>query len=195
MIPLPEAPPPVVATVSVGYDVGYNDPFALRHGPRLSAGFTAFEQLDVQFGATWFPLAEGEGCDNADWTPRACGLLSQAAVAPDISRISARGGASVAWLPLRTSGAWSTGAGLSVAAGAVYTVDDLVAAQAVGEPSAEATAEEWHPYYGGGLVTDLHAAHLGFRARIEVIRYAETVIGVVEEKNPAFLGIDAYWRF
>ena len=182
-------------SIGVGVDVGFNDPFAQREGPRVSWSLLVVDQLELEYAATWFPLLGEPGCGSPDWTERACALISEASVAPDVSRINLRTGGVLSWLPLRTRGTWSTAAGFGFALGTVYTIDDLASIRAEEEPEALDNEKQWHTYYGGRIVGDIHSAHLGFRGRLEVIRYTEEVMGAAEGKTPAFVGVDAYFRF
>lgn len=197
MIPLflPDGSPTVVQSIGVGFDVGVNDPYAQREGPRVTWSLLALDQIELEYAAAWFPLLGESGCTSPDWTDRACALMSQASVAPDVSRINVRTGGVLSWLPLRTHGTWSTAAGFGIALGTVYTIDDLASIHAEDEPEAIEDQAQWHTYYGGRLVGDIHSRHVGFRGRLELIRYTEEVMGTLETKTPAFVGIDAYYRF
>lgn len=175
----------------LGYAQVVNDPFYTPRGPAARLEARPVDWLGVGAAGGWYPYG-GEDT----WSPLAKSLLHEQSISPDVSSITSSLGVLVTVAPFRgVVGSWSSRVGLTAGVGAVHTVDDLVALQAVGEPQFEATSEQFHPFGSVGVFGELRRGVWGGRLGIDRMSYVE-VIGTEtkEDKNPVWVGMElALW--
>lgn len=181
---------------TVGWESVTNDPFAASYGPRM--GFNVGLAHGIEFGAaaSYYPLLGSGGCSDPRWTDLACQLLENNSVSPDISLMNWTADVNVRVLPFRaTYGRWEASAGIMAGVGMVATQDDLVALQAVGEPQAEATADQIHGAAVGGLIGQIRYRFIATRFYARDLAYIETVYSsTLEMKHNSLLGTEvAFW--
>ena len=170
-----------------------NDPFLNRYILSGVFDYHATEIFAIEAQLGYSPILGEGGCDDPDWKPLSCQLITKNSVSPDVSRLTAHGSLALAFSPIYGKVA----VGDSIIAfdiygafgiGATQTTDDLLALQAEDEPPdgpAHLTANEVHPttVMGGGARIALSE---GFALRTEVksMTYIETVkSSVLEMKN------------
>ncbi len=179
------------AGISVGFVA--NDPFLNRYiiGGVFDYHATEIFAIEAQIG--YAPVLGQGGCDDPDWKPLSCQLLTKNSVSPDISRLTAHGAIGLQFAPIYGKVA----AGDSIIAFDIYgtvglgitqTEDDLVALQADDEaPDGDAhrSASEVHPttVMGGGARIAFSET-VAVRAEVKSMTYIETVKATtLEMKN------------
>lgn len=183
--------------VGAGVEAVMNDPFVYRRGARAGLSVALRDPVELAFVLGWYPILGQGGCDDPDWTPLACDLLTEASVVPDISKLAWQGQATLRLLPLRApiGDGWYTATGLLAGFGVIGTQDDLVALQDMGT-SAVSTQVQIHPTSVTGWLGEVRDAHLGVRFRIETVAYIEvTGGGNLELKQNVFGGGEVMWWF
>lgn len=176
------------AHVFAGYDRAVNDPFVVRRGLHVGAGFAPNEVLSFDTGLYGYPdLGE------ADWTPLTRQLINEARVSPDISKITARGDLVVRIAPFSREWEWlHVRTGFHAGVGFVRTKDDLEALQAEGDPRAMSTELQLHPTAISGVHAEVRTPYVvGLRVKLETVRFNEAVNGTtVEMKANRFAGME-----
>lgn len=182
----------VTPVIGLGAEITVNDPFVATRGLHLGGDAEVWPWLRVGVIGGLYP-----SFDEGDWRRQTSQLIDHNNVSPDISRIVWRGAGQVTLLPLRqTVGDRERAFGMVIGMGAVHTEDDLELVQAVGLPSAEATASQIHPITHVGLVGEVWWGDWGGRLRMERSTYTEVLFQTVQEsKVPSWVGIDVVRRW
>jgi outer membrane beta-barrel protein len=179
----------------VGPSVGFvaNDPFLNRYIIGAVFDYHATEIFAIEAQLAYSPILGQGGCDDPDWKPLSCQLLTKNSVSPDISRLTAHGNLGLQFAPIY--GKVAAGDTIiafdiygTVGLGITQTEDDLVALQADDEAAdgdAHRSASEVHPttVMGGGARVALSEV-VAVRAEVKSMTYIETVKSTtLEMKN------------
>jgi hypothetical protein len=175
--------------LQLGLETTVSDPVLVRRGARLG-GIVRPER--------WWGVGVWVGAYPAmgrlDWTVTTRELVDQDRdVAPNLSRVLARGDVGAELTPLRASTERATTAlRLLVALGASYTVDDLSFVAAQDEP---AQAGEWSPTMSWGGAVETWHGPLGLQVRCSQTMHHElTWDGRPQWKTPLWVGLDVSLR-
>lgn len=183
----PSSRRPVYGGFHWGYASNVNDPFVRRRG--LHGGMEIGPRPEVLLGARLgvYPIF-----NQADWKPLTTQLVEELRIAPDLSRITARGELYLRLAPLQSErGDWQSDVGLLTGVGVVRTVDDLEMLQAEGDPIAISTQTQLHRTIVLGVSGGVWWKMVGLRMDATRLHYTEVVNGeTLESKRPVFLGLE-----
>jgi hypothetical protein len=178
--------------LSGGLETCYDDPFLNSRGLRTGLAWGLSETVALEGTAAVYPQLGA-----ADWKPLTSQLVNNNHVSPDLSPITmqAHGRVHVYAVRSQFGSLWGS-VDLFAGFGATLTEDDLEALQQVGDPYAEATANQWHPSANWGLAYQLvvragSRAAVGGRLRWDHFEYVETVSSTtLERKRWGYLGLE-----
>ncbi len=198
MIPLlaallsaPAAADPGPLYLTGGYEQVINDPFLVARGARAGVGYTVLPWLEAEVGAAVHPQ-----WDRVGWTRTTRQLVDDYEVSPDLSPIQGRAHVlALAWPLSVERGALTSRLGALAGVGAVRTVDDLEAIDAVNDVQAEATWKQWHPATSWGLAGEIGGEATRLRVRLERSPYVETIRSTTDEHRRVWwVGSEVTWR-
>lgn len=179
----------------IGPSVGFvaNDPFLNRYILGAVFDYHATEIFAVEVQAAYAPILGQGGCDDPDWKPLSCQLLTKNSVSPDISRLTAHGNVGLQFAPIY--GKVASGNNIiafdiygTIGVGVTATEDDLIALQADDEAPdgpAHRTQYQVHPttLMGGGARVAFSES-VAVRAEVKSMTYIEVVKSTtLEMKN------------
>ncbi|MSQ03363.1 MAG: outer membrane beta-barrel domain-containing protein [Myxococcales bacterium] len=179
----------------IGPSVGFvaNDPFLNRYILGAVFDYHATEIFAIELQGAYAPILGQGGCDDPDWKPLSCQLLTKNSVSPDISRLTAHGNVGLQFAPIY--GKVASGRDIiafdiygTVGLGITATEDDLIALQAddeVPDGPAHRTQYQVHPttIMGGGARVAFSES-VGVRFEVKSMTYIEVVKSTtLEMKN------------
>lgn len=184
-----------IGRFEVGPSLGFvaNDPFLNRYivGGTFDYHLTEVFAFSAQLG--YAPILGQGGQDDPDWKPLSKQLLLKNSVSPDISKLTLNGSAGLAYSPIY--GKAAVGRKIIIfdiyghfGLGIVRTSDDLLALQRVGEESAIATQNQFHPTTVIGAGARVAFSPL-VAARVEgkSLSYIETIDSTTLEMKNNFI--------
>ncbi len=179
----------------IGPSLGFvaNDPFLNRYILGAVFDYHATEIFAIEVQGAYSPILGQGGCDDPDWKPLSCQLLTKNSVSPDISRLTAHGNVGLQFAPIY--GKVASGNNIiafdiygTIGLGVTATEDDLIALQADDEPPdgpAHRTQYQVHPttLMGGGARIAFSES-VAVRAEVKSMTYIEVVKSTtLEMKN------------